>query len=177
MTKRLEELKIAHVVHRHAAALTVETMMAAIGALPGLKAKNLFIKAKKERAPGDSKLWLVVAAHDSETPLVDLATKLGYGKIVLRFAEADALLENLGVVQGHVSPFCLMNDAALQVNVAIDERLLSAGAAAGPLFFHPLTNEASVAIAAEDLVKFVEATGHSFTRIPFAAAAAAGEAK
>lgn len=110
-------------------------------------------------------MWLVVAAHDSEVNLTDLATKLGYGKIVLRFADAESLTANLGVVQGHVSPFCLMNDAALAVNVAVDERLLSP--ASGPVFFHPLTNEASLAIAPADLAKFIAATGHAVTKLAF----------
>lgn len=42
-------------------------------------------QAKKEKGPGDSRMWLVVAAHDTKVDLVALATKLGYGKIVLRF--------------------------------------------------------------------------------------------
>lgn len=138
--------------------------MAAIGSLPGVKCKNLFIKAKKEKGPGDSRMWLVVAAHNSDVNLNDLATKLGYGKIVLRFADAESLTSNLGVVQGHVSPFCLSNDEALQVNVALDEKLL---AAEGPLYFHPLTNEASLAIAPADLAKFVAATGHAVTKLAF----------
>lgn len=195
---KLNELSIAHEVVRHAPAVKVEDMLAAIGSLPGTKAKNLFLKAKKEKAPGDSRLWLVVAAHDSDVSLTGLATKLGtcvhasgggrtrtgagctphrcpralvttcagYGKIVLRFGEADTLVENLGVVQGHVSPFALMNDTALQVNVALDARLLAEGA--DPLYFHPLTNEASVAIKAADFVKFLNATGHAYTVVDFA---------
>ena len=43
---------------------------------------------EKEKAAGDSRLWLVVAAHDTDTNLVRLAAKLGYGKIVLRFGDA-----------------------------------------------------------------------------------------
>jgi Ala-tRNA(Pro) deacylase len=89
----------------------------------------------------------------------------GYGKIVLRFGDAESLVENLGVIQGNVTPFALMNDTALQVNVALDARLLAAGAS--PLFFHPLTNEASVAIGAEDLVRFINSTGHEFTLVDF----------
>jgi Ala-tRNA(Pro) deacylase len=164
---KLGELGIPHSTVRHAAAKTVEDMLAAIGSLPGTKCKNLFIKAKKEKAPGDSRMWLVVAAHDSDTNLTKLAVKLGYGKIVLRFGDAESLREHLGVVQGHVSPFCLANDTALQVNVALDARLLAPGA--GPLHFHPQTNEASTAIEAADLQKFIAATGHSVTVVDFSA--------
>ena len=43
------------------------------------------------------------------------------------------------------------------------------GTAAGPLLFHPLTNEASTAISVADFVKFIAATGHSYTEVDFAA--------
>lgn len=78
---QLDAAGVAYALHRHAAAKTVEELLAAIGTLPGLKAKNLFVKAKKEKAAGDSRMWLVVAATDSDTNLVKLATKLGYGKV------------------------------------------------------------------------------------------------
>jgi hypothetical protein len=77
-------------------------------------------------------------------------------------------VENLGVTQGHVTPFALINDAALQVNVALDAGLFK-GAAGEPLFFHPLTNEASTAIAPADLVTFIAKTGHAYTTIDFSA--------
>jgi len=166
---RLTALGIAFTTHRHAAANTVEELLAAVApfaAVGSTACKNLFIKAKKEKAAGDSRLWLVVAAHDADTNLTKLAAKLGYGKIVLRFGEADALLENLGVRAGNVSPFCLANDAAQLVNVAVDARLL---ASAGPLLFHPQTNEATTAIAPTDLLKFIAATGHAHTVVDFTA--------
>lgn len=166
---KLGELGITYTEHRHAAAMTVDDMLRALGGLPGTKCKNLFVKAKKEKAAGDSRMWLVIAAHDSDTNLVALATKLGYGKIVIRFGEADALLDNLGVVQGNVSPFALANDTALAVNVAIDARLLDP--TAGPLYFHPLTNEASFAITPDALTKFVTATGHGYEIVDFSAKA------
>ena len=90
--------------------------------------QNLFVKAKKEKAPGDTRMWLVIAAHDTAVNLVSLASKLGYGKIVIRFGEADALLDNLGVVQGNVTPFALINDSMRAVNVAIDKALLDPAA-------------------------------------------------
>ena len=101
-------------------------------------------------------------------PLRRLATKLGYGNIQLRFAEPDVLLENLGVVQGHVSPLSLRHDAARLVNVALDAAMLAPGAPA-PLWFHPGDNSASVGIAKEGLLRLVEATGHAHTVVDFAA--------
>ena len=99
--------------------------------------------------------------------LVDLAKRLGYGKIVIRFGDAESLLENLGVVQGNVTPLALANDTAGVVNVALDARLLAPGA--DPLLFHPLTNEATTAVTAAGLLAFIAATGHSYEVVDFAA--------
>jgi hypothetical protein len=74
---KLSTLAITPEVHRHAVTNTIEELLAALGSATGTKCKNLFIKAKKEKAPGDSRMWLVIAAHDSDTNLNALATKLG----------------------------------------------------------------------------------------------------
>jgi hypothetical protein len=58
-----------------------------------------------------------------------------------------------------------MRDTALRVNVCLDDKLLAP--ATGPLWFHPLTNEASTGIAVADFTKFLAATGHEYTPITF----------
>lgn len=108
----------------------------------------------------------MIAAHDSDTNLKTVATKLGYGSIVIRFAEAAELLENLGTVQGHVSPFALANDKALKVQVCVDSKLLKA-TKEQPAYFHPLDNTASTAVTGEQLAAFIAATGHAMTVVDF----------
>jgi Ala-tRNA(Pro) deacylase len=152
----------------HPPANTVQDLLAAVSTLPGIPVKNLLLKAKKEKSADDSRIWLVCAAHDTKVDLADLAKRLGYGKIQLRFAEADVLLENLGVTPGHVSPLCLVLDEAHLVNVAVDQRLLEPGA---KVLVHPLTNEASCVISSEDLVKYIAASGHSHVALDFSAEA------
>ena len=62
----------------------------------------------------------------------------------------------LGVIPGAVTPFTLMNESAKALtNVILDKALF----ACDPVWFHPLENNASTAISAEDLVRFVEACG------------------
>lgn len=167
---RLDSLGFAgkYSTHSHAPANTVQEMLAALSDKDGNKAKNLFVKAKKEKAAGDSRMWLVVASYATEFNLTDLAKKLGYGKIVLRFADAETLLDNLGTVQGHVSPFALANDTMLAVNVAIDAAIVADPEAI--CYFHPGTNTASTAIKAKDLLDFIAKTGHTVTVVDFTAA-------
>jgi Ala-tRNA(Pro) deacylase len=62
----------------------------------------------------------------------------------------------LGVVPGAVTVFGLINDTGRRVKVVLDQELMSHAVVNA----HPLTNEATTSIAAADLIKFVEATGH-----------------
>lgn len=87
-----------------------------------------------------------------------LAKGMGY-KQGLRFGDDATMKKTLGVVQGAVSAFALGNDAsAHSVRLAIDKALL----AADKINFHPLSNRATTTINAQDLLRFVEATGHAY---------------
>ncbi|TIM66178.1 MAG: prolyl-tRNA synthetase associated domain-containing protein, partial [Mesorhizobium sp.] len=72
------------------------------------------------------------------------------------FGKPEMLMELLGVVPGAVTVFGLINDTQLRVKVVLDQELMRHAV----INAHPLTNEATTSIAAADLVKFVEATGH-----------------
>lgn len=128
---------------------------------------------------------------------------------MIRFADTETLLDNLGVAPGNVSPLALANDTALQVrtlatmpnpaptpasaglgrsavipryfhfallcfssapgwqvNVAVDKKLLTTS---DLLWFHPLTNEASVGITAAQLLAIIAGTGHATQVIDFTA--------
>ena len=109
-------------------------------------------------------MWLVVLRHDTTLNMKDLATQLGYGKITIRFGDAKSLLENLGTAQGHVSPFALMNDTKLDVQVALDDAIVQAGAAE-TFLLHPLVNEACLGVTGADLCSVVERTGHKYVTV------------
>ncbi len=57
---------------------------------------------------------------------------------------------------GSVTPFALINDTEARVSVVLDRTMLSHD----PLNYHPLHNEATTALAPDDLVGFVRACGH-----------------
>ena len=109
-------------------------------------------------------MWLVILRHDTDLDLKSLATQLGYGKIVIRFSDAKTLLAELGSAQGHVSPFALMNDTALNVQVALDAKIVGAGADE-KFLFHPLNNEGSVGLSGGALQEVVKRTGHNFVTV------------
>ena len=158
----LSKLNIKYETVEHVATPTVEEMMKATGHLTGGHCKNLFCKAKKPsktRKP-DSKLWLIVALHDSPVNLKTISKNFGY-KDQIRFGKEDLLKEKLGVVQGEVSPLALLNNAACDVQVALDSKMMSMER----LWFHPLTMEASTGITPDDLLKWIKKSGRSYELI------------
>ena len=62
----------------------------------------------------------------------------------------------LGVEPGSVTPFAAINDTAGRVTVVLDSAMMEQPI----LNYHPLVNTMTTSIAADDLVKFLAATGH-----------------
>jgi len=145
---RLTELGIAHRTYDHPAVFTVEEAKALRGTLPGGHCKSLFLKDKK------GALWLAVMLEERRLDLRKLSDALGAARF--SFGSAELLLEVLGVTPGSVTPFALINDAAHRVRLALDAEMLRID----PLNYHPLVNTRTTAIAPQDLLAFVRATGH-----------------
>src|SRR5262249_61705145 len=100
-------------------------------------------------------LYLVVALEDAVIELKSLHQRLGAsGRF--SFGSADLLRETLGVEPGAVTPFAALNDTAGRVSVVLDAAMMEHGT----LNYHPLRNTMTTSIARQDLVRFLEATGH-----------------
>ena len=125
--KRLNELGINVVTHSHPPLFTVEESKELRGPLPGGHCKNLFLRDKK------GKMWLLICREDLTIELKSMSIKLGSGR--LSFGSADRLKRVLGVFPGAVSPFALINDIQVSVEVIIDQGLMTLS----PLNFHPIT--------------------------------------
>ena len=152
---RLDALGIQATTHSHPPLHTVEESKALRGALPGGHCKNLFLKDKKEQH------WLVVALEDARVELNRFDKVIGSAR--LSFASADRLWRHLGVRPGSVTPFALVNDRERRVRVVLQEEML----AHDPLNYHPLLNDRTTAIGAEDLLRFIRAGGHEPLIVPF----------
>jgi Ala-tRNA(Pro) deacylase len=108
--------------------------------------KNLFFKDKKHG------LFLVSVAASTEVNTKELGTLLKLdGKVNLRLADEDTLSEKLGVKKGCVGPLCIMNNAAKDVTLVLDESLLDKEL----VHSHPMRNDASVSMTPEDMLRFV----------------------
>jgi Ala-tRNA(Pro) deacylase len=146
---RLDALGIAVEIHRHPALHTVAESGALHDALPGAHIKNLFLRDKKRRQ------WLVTARQDATVNLKALRHVIGASGN-LSFGSAELLAASLGVAPGSVTPFAVMNDPEGIVTMVLDRAILDHTTVNA----HPLHNEATAAIARDDLLAFLEACGH-----------------
>ena len=146
---RLDALGIAHKTYTHPPVFTVAEAVALRGQLPGGHCKSLFLKDKK------GGLWLVVALEERRVDLKRVADALGAPRF--SFGNAELLYEVLGIRPGSVTPFALANDRDHRVTVVLDRGMLDHD----PLNYHPLENDRTTAIGPADLLRFIEACGHS----------------
>lgn len=151
----LQSMGIEVVTARHAPVFTVEEAKGKRGSMPGCHTKNLFLRNKKKR------MWLVVCEQNRKVDLRALGDTLGAGR--LSFGSPRRLMERLGVAPGSVTPFAIVNDVEGAVTVVLERVMLDQD----PLNFHPLDNSMTTAIAAKDLLRFLEAENHSPTLVDF----------
>ena len=146
---RLAELDIKNTIHRHPAVHTIEESQALRGDLPGLHIKNLFVRDKKRS------FWLITVLEERQIDLKVLKDRLNASGN-LSFAAGEHLQEILGVEAGAVTPLAVMNDKEGAVKAILD----SAISKAELVNVHPLHNEATMARAPADLIRFMDACGH-----------------
>ena len=144
----LDRLGIVHATVTHAPLFTLEQSQALRGTIPGGHTKNLFLKDKKDA------VFLVVAPEDARVDLKTLHHRLGAGRF--SFGSAALLEELLGVSPGAVTAFGAINDTSARVNVVLDAGLMHQPT----INCHPLVNTMTTSVARDDLVKFLQATGH-----------------
>jgi Ala-tRNA(Pro) deacylase len=146
--QRFQELAIESRTFDHAPVFTVEEAKKVHAEMPGGHCKNLFCKDEK------GVLWLIVALEDAVINLKAAPQKIGSKR--LTFGKPDLLMDVLGVEPGSVTPFGLINDKTVRVNVILDESMMQQT----PLNYHPLKNDATTAITPQDLLKFIRSCGH-----------------
>ena len=155
---RLARLGIPTRTVDHPPVFTVEEARRFRGDLPGTHTKSLFLRDKK------GAMWMVVCLESRALDLKQLAARLGAKH--LSFGSPERLMQHLGVIPGAVSPFAVVNDAECAVQVVLDRAVLSPD----PVNLHPLDNAKTTAISAADLLRFLEAEGHTPQLLDFGAA-------
>jgi len=144
-----EKLGIGFTIFRHPPFFTVDDCREYRQHMPGGHCKCLFLKDKKEN------MVLAAVHEDLRVDLKALATALGLGRF--SFCNEERLKKVLGVTPGAVTPYALMNAGPDReaLTVVVDEKLLSFDI----VNFHPLHNQATVAIKPGDLLIFIRHCG------------------
>lgn len=145
----LDQLAIPAVTHQHAAVFTVEESAQVTAGIEGGHTKNLFVKDKK------GNYFLIVAETSARIELNRIHSLVG-AKSRLSFANAQDLMQFLGVTPGSVNAFAPINDTGGRVAVVIDAALLSHD----KINCHPLTNTMTTTISRQDLLRFLDHAGH-----------------
>ena len=145
----LDRLGIVHSTVSHPPLFTVEESQSLRGKIAGGHNKNLFLKDRY------GALYLVVLLEDARINLKTLPGILDCGRI--SFGSGDLLREVLGVEPGSVTPFALINDKEHRVIPVLDAAMMQHEI----LNYHPLVNTMTTSIARDDLLKFVQSTGHA----------------
>ena len=113
--------------------------------------KNLFFRNHK-----GNRHYLVVFDADRSLAIHDLEHRLRQGK--LSFASEQRMERYLGLRPGSVSPFGLINDTENHVHLFLDKNLEREES----LSFHPNDNTATVVIAREEFLRFLNGCGNSY---------------
>jgi Ala-tRNA(Pro) deacylase len=142
---------------RHAPVFRVEEGHEIKAAMPGGHTKNLFLKDAR------GQLWLISALGETVIDLKTLHRVIGSAR--LSFGKAELMEEVLGVTPGSVTVFALINDTGHRIRLVLDRALFDHEI----VNFHPLSNDATTAIASRDLDRFVRALGYDPIVVDFAA--------
>lgn len=147
---------IAYTALEHEAVYTMEDMHRAGILDHGDMPKNLFLR----NAKGD-KHYLVTVPEERQVDMKVLRDLIGSTR--LSFGSAERLAKHLGVTQGCVSPFGVLNDESRAVTVIFDRVLQQRGR----IGIHPNDNTASVWLDFDDLYRLIEEHGNPVRLIDF----------
>lgn len=147
----LKRLGIEYHLTNHPAVPTVDEASKYWADLESTHCKNLFFRNHK-----GNKHYLVLLDHRETLAIKDLEQRLKQGKI--SFASDKRLDKYLGLKGGSVSPFGLINDDKNHVHLFIDENLKKSIR----ISFHPNDNTATLVIAFEDFITYLDWTGNTY---------------
>lgn len=146
----LERHQIRHQRFDHPPVYTCEEAARLTPGLPGAECKNLFLCDAKGRQ--HVLLAVPAAAGVDIKALGELLELKG-----LRFASPERLQRYLGLTPGAVTLLAALNDSERQVAVVIDQELSRQHA----ILCHPLVNTSTLALPMEELLRFLDLTGHA----------------
>ena len=147
---KLEELGIDYQIVEHPPALTTEQADEFIEGIEGIRTKTMFLTNRKK------KNFYLVIMDDSKRMDMDLFKDIVGEKV--KMASEDSLMEKMGLPAGVVSPFGLLNNEDKDIKVYFDREIMDEER----MSFHPNTNEKTIFVQTEDLLKYLDAIGYEY---------------
>ena len=148
----LDGLGIGYKRVDHEAAYTMEACEQIDRVLGVIMCKNLFLCNRQKTS-----FYLLMMPGDKKFKTKELSSQIHSAR--LSFAQGEDMLKYLDIEPGAVSVMGLMNDHSHEVQLLIDEDLLSAE----DVGCHPCVNTTSLRIRTKDILdKFLPATGHEY---------------
>ena len=144
----LDEQKIEYSVIEHAPVYTVEEAEKLCLPHPEAGAKNLFLRDDKKR-----NYYLLTVRDALPIDLKQFQERIGSRR--LSFASEEDLMRFLALKKGAVTPFGVLNDTQCVVQVYIDGYFENK-----QISVHPNENNATVYLAANDLVELLRLHGN-----------------
>lgn len=120
----------------------------------GYVCKNLFLRNANGKIH-----YLVSCSHEKDINMKELATKIGSTR--LSFGSDERLSKYLGLKQGYVSPFGVINNSDQSVIFVFDKDLKNMK----NVGFHPNTNKATVFLDFDEVVKIIKEHGNEIMYI------------
>lgn len=151
---RLEELAIPFVRVEHDHADTIEICQQVEKVLGSAICKNLFLCNRQQ-----TEFYLLMMPGDKPFKTKFLSAQLGCSR--LSFADDGHMRDYLQTVPGSVSALELLFDEEHRIRLVIDRALMEDEFISG----HPGISTSTLRLKREDLLRFVESTGHSPTYI------------
>lgn len=148
----LDQLGIDYIRTDHDPATTMEVCHVIDGVLDVLICKNLFLCNRQQ-----TNFYLLMMPGDKPFKTKDLSPLLGCSR--LSFAGPEHMERLLRTIPGSVSALELMFDTQAQVRLVIDRDLLKDRYLSG----HPGISTSTLCLEREEMIRFVEATGHTPT--------------
>ena len=147
--EKLDALKIGFEVVKHKPALTTEQANHFIEGVEGVRTKTMFLTDKKKRN------FYLVIMDDSKRMDMKRFSEIVQTKRI-KMASSESLYEKMHLPPGVVSPFGLLNNTDNDIRVYIDKEIMSEQR----MSFHPNTNEKTLFLKTNDLVKYLESLGY-----------------
>ena len=145
----LNELGITFQIVEHEPALTTEQADHFIEGIEGVRTKTMFLTNKKKRN------FYLVIMDDAKRLDMDVFKEFVEEKQI-KMASAETLNDKMMLLPGTVSPFGLLNNEDKDIQVYVDQEIVSEER----MSFHPNTNEKTIFINTQDLFTFLKAIGY-----------------